>query len=99
MTTSLRLLTIVAEAVLEDQLVRAVHAAGATGHTVTTGHGAGSRGVRTGLAGDGNVRIEIVVTPDVAAAVFDLLAEKYFPHYAVIAWQTEVEVLRGDKFA
>jgi nitrogen regulatory protein P-II 2 len=40
-----------------------------------------------------------VVSPEVAAAVFDLLAEKYFPHYAVIAWQTEVEVLRGDKFA
>jgi nitrogen regulatory protein P-II 2 len=98
-TTSLTLLTIVGEAVLEDRLVRDLHRAGATGHTVTTSHGSGSRGVRAGLGGEGNVRVEVVVRPEVAAAILDVLAERYFPHYAVIAWQTEVEVLRGDKFA
>lgn len=92
------LVTIVAEAILEDRLVRDLHAVGATGHTITTVHGAGSRGVRVGASGDGNVRIETLVGSEVAEALLGVLADRYFPHYAAIAWTAEVTVLRGHKF-
>jgi nitrogen regulatory protein P-II 2 len=97
-TTNLKLLTIVAESVLEDRIVRDLHAAGATGHTVTTAHGSGSRGVRAGSVGGGNVRIETVLRPDLADQFLENMAERYFQHYAVIAWTSDVAVLRGDKF-
>jgi nitrogen regulatory protein P-II 2 len=95
-TTTLTLLTIVSEAVLEQRLVRELHAGGATGHTVTTCHGSGSRDLRAGE--QGNVRIEAVLAPAVADHLLEVLAQRYFPHYAVIAWETQVSVLRGDKF-
>ncbi len=98
LTTRLVLVTIVAEEVLEHRLARDLQAAGATGFTVTTARGSGSRGVRTGEGGSANVRIEAVVRPEVADTVFTVLAERYFPHYAVIAWAGEVTVLRGEKF-
>lgn len=98
LTTHLVLVTIVAEELLEHRLTRDLRAAGATGFTVTTARGSGSRGVRTGDGGAANVRIEAVVRPEVADAVFELLAERYFPYYAVIAWAGEVAVLRGEKF-
>jgi nitrogen regulatory protein P-II 2 len=98
-TMNLKLLTIVAEAVLEDRIVRDLRAAGVTGHTVTSAHGSGSRGVRAGSVGGGNVRIETVLRPALADQFLEVLAERYFPHYAVIAWTSDVSVLRGGKFA
>ena len=44
-TVPLKLVTIVAEPVLEEQLVELLHRLGARGHTVTDSRGAGSRGL------------------------------------------------------
>jgi hypothetical protein len=30
--------------------------------------------------------------------VLEVLAREYFPHYAVVAWIADVEVVRGGKF-
>jgi nitrogen regulatory protein P-II 2 len=96
--TTLTLLTIVAEAVLEDHLVRDLRSIGITGYTASTARGQGSRGVRSGTGGEGNVRIEVVATPEVADDALALLADRYFEHYAVAAWLTQVDVLRGEKY-
>jgi nitrogen regulatory protein P-II 2 len=96
--TSLILLTVVAEAILEDHLVRDLRSVGITGHTASPARGQGSRGVRSGAGGEGNVRIEVLARPDVADDALALLAERYFEHYAVVAWLTDVKVLRGDKY-
>ncbi len=96
-TRRLTLVTVVAEAVLEQQLIQLVKAEGATGFTVTAAHGEGSRALRTGME-EGNVRLEVVVSEEVGDAIVTCLAERYFTNYAVIAWLTDVSVVRGDKY-
>lgn len=95
----MRLVTIIAESVLEERLVEAVMAAGATGHTTSPASGAGSRGLRSTTLGGENVRIEALVPDGAAERLMGVLAQDWFPHYAVVAWVTAVEVVRGAKYA
>jgi nitrogen regulatory protein P-II 2 len=44
------------------------------------------------------VRIESVVTDDVAQAILDRLARDYFERFAVVAWLSTVQVARGERF-
>ncbi len=94
----LQLVTIVAETVLRDRITRRLQDLGATGFTVTESQGRGSRGLRTGDVPGQGVRIETLVTPEVAVRILGMVAERYFADYAVIAWVTEVQVVRGDKY-
>lgn len=94
----MKLVTIVAEPVLEERLVEALHRLGARGHTVCEVHGAGSRGMRASDPPGRGVRIETVVSPQVAERILDHVATHYFPHYAVIAFVSAIEVVRGEKY-
>jgi len=97
-TATLKLVTIVAEPVLEERLVEELQRLGARGHTVTDARGAGSRGLRaTDPPGQG-VRIEVVASDAVASRILDHVASHYFAHYAVIAFVSSVEVVRGEKY-
>ena len=98
-TVSLRKVTIVAEAFLEERLLQEVREHGARGFTVGQVRGEGSRGVRASEWEGRSVRIEALVSNEVADRILTHLAEHYFPHYAVIAWVEQVEVVRGDKYA
>lgn len=96
--TRLRLVTIIGEAVLERRLLADLPTLGATGWSVGHVQGQGSRGVRsTGWEGP-NLRIEVVVTPEVADRILDHLAMEYFENYALIAFAGDVDVVRGDKY-
>jgi nitrogen regulatory protein PII len=97
-SVALKLVTIVAEPVLEEQITTSLRALGARGYTVGDVHGAGSRGMRASDPPGEGVRIETVVSPEVAERILERVAEQYFPHYAVIAFVTTVEVVRGDKY-
>ena len=95
----MKLITNVAEPVLESRLLSSLKQLGASGYTVTEARGAGSRGTRMGeVPGEGR-RIETVVTPDVADRIMQHIAEHYFTDFAVIAYATDVEVLRGEKYS
>lgn len=98
-TVPLKLVTIVAEPVLEERIVEALHRLGASGHTVTASHGAGSRGIRATDPPGESVRIEVVVSAATAARILEHVAQQYFPHFAVIAFVTDVQVVRGEKYA
>ena len=93
-----KLLTIVAEQGLENRLVTLVHHAGAKGHTVSPAHGEGPRGQRFGDLTGGNIRLETVVSAEVAESIIAALQEDYFPHYAVSCWVSDVEVIREDRY-
>jgi nitrogen regulatory protein P-II 2 len=95
---SLRKVTIVAEALLEDRIARALHEMGARGHTVTEARGEGSRGLRASDLEKNNVKIETIVTDDVAERILTRVANEYFAHYAVIAYVSDVRVIRGEKY-
>lgn len=97
-TVPLRLVTIVAEPVLEERLTTALRRLGASGWTVTDSRGEGSRGIRASEVPGQSIRIETLVSPAVADAVLTHVAEAYFPRYAVIAWMATADVVRGDKY-
>jgi nitrogen regulatory protein PII len=97
-TVPLKRITIVAEPVLEERLTADCTRLGASGFTVSFVHGQGSRGMRASeLPGEG-VKIETIVSSVVADRILERVATQYFPHYAVIAWVTDVAVVRGDKY-
>ena len=97
-TAHLSLVTIVVETILEQRLTRALRDLGVSGFTITAARGDGARGFRTGDVEGGNIKIETIVPPDRAAQILAHVEEHYFENYAVIAWVSEVGVLRGDKY-
>jgi nitrogen regulatory protein P-II 2 len=91
-------LTIVAESVVEQRLLRDLAAAGARGWGTTHGHGSGDGFTADGAWDGGTVRIETLVSAEAADALLEVLARDYFPHFAVVAWTAEVNVVRPAKF-
>ena len=97
-TTPLRLVTVVAERIVRDEILDAIRALGATGHTLTDVSGQGTRGVRADTWEGASVKIEAVVPHDVAERIAAHVAETYFAHHAVIVYLQDVEVLRSAKY-
>lgn len=97
-TTPLTLLTIVAEHLLKDRLLEELTHAGAKGYTLTECEGAGSRHRRVSEILGANIRIETIVSADAADRLLTVLADEYFPKYAVIAYLSPVSVVRGEKY-
>ena len=96
-TVPMTLLTIVAEEVLEQRLVRALHDAGIAGYTVTPARGEGARGLRHGANG-ANIRLETITTTEAAEGLLDHLRAHYFANYAIVAWLSDVRVAREEKY-
>lgn len=90
--------TIVAESILEGRLVDDLRAAGALGWTITSAHGEGPRGRRVSDFEGGNIRVETLVSEEVAERIWSRLAEHYFPNYAITAWTYDVHVARPDRY-
>ncbi|MFQ3682318.1 P-II family nitrogen regulator [Roseiflexus sp.] len=97
--TTVRLVTIIAEPVLKDRLIHEIQALGAHGYTISEVHGEGTRGIHASQWQGGNVKIETIVSPEVAERIVEVVADQYFPNYAVIAYVIPVQVVRGEKFA
>lgn len=91
-------LTIVAERVLRDELLDVLRRHGATGWTLTAVEGEGSRGVRASEWEGSNIQIDTLVAHVVADAILAEVADRYFADWAIIAYLTEAEVLRGEKY-
>lgn len=97
-TSPLKLVTIAGEAVLAEHLPAELRALGATGWTMTDARGEGSRGMRSGQIRGDDFRLETVVSPEVADRILERLATHYFPDYALVAWVSDVQVVRGEKY-
>lgn len=98
-TVPLKKVTIVAEAILEDRLIRELRSLGARGYTLSEVRGEGSRGVRASEWEGKNIQLEVLVTAETADRIITRVAERYFEHWAVITWVTDVQVIRGDRYA
>lgn len=100
MQTEIRkLLTVICEAQLESRVIADLERLGARGYTVTDARGKGGRGVRdAGWDRSANVRIEVVCDAPTASAIAAHLRDRYYNHYAMILFMSDVEVLRGQKF-
>ena len=97
-TTTLKLVTIVTERILEDRLLQMIVRLGAKGYTLSQVTGKGSRGVRASEWAGPDTRIEALVSDEVAEGIVAHIAEHYFEHYAVIVYVQNAEVVRGDKY-
>ncbi len=95
---SVTLLTIVAESLIESRLIEDLATCGVLGWTLTPARGAGPANRRLSEVEGGNVKIEVLTSQEVADKVWDLLTSKYFPHYAVTAWQSSALVSRLDRY-
>lgn len=94
-----KLLTIVTEAALESALIRDFEMLGAPGYTITDARGKGRRGARSSAwETNGNIRIEIVCDAALAQTISEHLQTRYYAHYAMILFTTDITVLRPEKF-
>lgn len=97
-TVPLKLLTIVAEAVLRERLVAELKAVGVSGCTTAEVSGWGGDNVRASEWAGPSVRLETVVSEELADAILEVLAQRYFPSWSVAAWLQDVSVVRLDRY-
>lgn len=94
-----KLVVIIAEEALEGPLEKDVMTLGAHGYTVSDVRGHGSHGDRQGIwDADRSIRMEILCDAATALAITSHVEEKYFRHYAMVAYVADVGVLRPQKF-
>jgi nitrogen regulatory protein P-II 2 len=95
----MKLVTIVCEALARDSVVDLLLEVHAHGYTVGQVEGAGATGVRTGeMLELANVKIEVIVPPPVEEQLLQRLQQDFFPHYAMIAYECDIRVMRTEKF-
>lgn len=97
-TTTLKLVTIVTERILEDRVLRKITEIGARGYTLSQATGKGSRGVRASEWEGPDTRIETLVSSEIADGIIEYIADNLFEHYAVIVYVQDAMVVRGDKY-
>lgn len=98
--TNRKLVTIITEAVLENDLLADLKQLGASGYTVSHAHGSGSRGVRSARwSTNSNIRVEVICSDQLAIAIGDHLRDKYYDDFAMVFFETDIRVLRSSKFS
>lgn len=98
-TYPMKLVTIVCEAYAQDAVTKLLHDVGAHGWTLFAVEGDGSQGKRPAdIREFANIQIEAVVQPEVSGKLLERLAKDFFPRYAMIAFESDVRVLRREKF-
>lgn len=93
-----RLVTVIAEAVLEERLLRDLNSWGVEGFNVGRSEG-DPFGSRVADVEGSFVRIECIVSEGTATRVLEQLAVRYLQRFKVVAYDHPVRVVRGDKYA
>ncbi|MEY4198351.1 MAG: hypothetical protein RLZZ265_91 [Verrucomicrobiota bacterium] len=95
----MKLVTIVCEAHAKEVVTHLLSEVGAHGYTLFAVEGDGSRGKRPAdIPEFANIQIEVIVPPAVAEQLLERLGNDFFPRYAMVAFESEVRVLRKEKF-
>jgi hypothetical protein len=93
------LLTVICEAALEKKLLADLEQLGAPGWTLSDARGRGARGVRSaGWDTEGNIRVEIICTQEIAERIATHLQDQYYANFAMVCYLAQVEVMRPEKF-
>ena len=95
----MKLVTIVCEAHARGPVTKLLREEGAHGWTLFVVEGDGARGERPAdIPEFANIQIEVIVPPKVAASLLDALAREFFSRYGMIAFESDIRVLRPEKF-
>lgn len=98
-TYAMKLVTVVCEALARQHLVRLLIEEGAHGYTLFPVAGTGAKGSRIAdIEEFSNLQVEVIVPPQVADRLLERLQRDFLPHFAVIVYETDVRVLRPEKF-
>jgi nitrogen regulatory protein P-II 2 len=98
-THPMKLITIVCEAIAREPLKALLLEAGAHGYTLFTVEGHGAKGPRLAdIQEFANIQVEVIVPPAVAGQLLAHLEKDFFPRYAMVAYESDVRVLRREKF-
>ena len=104
MTYKATKIVIITEKIILEGVTEIIEEAGASGYTIVTAGGKGSRGIRPSggpLVVDAfsNIKIEVITaTREMGEAIADAVAAEYFKNYSGITYLEEVEILRPHKF-
>jgi hypothetical protein len=92
--------TVIAEKILEDDLIQAFLQLGAKGYTCLdcSGRGAHHQVAVNPLTGQSLVRIEVFAKPEVAHAILEHIHKVEFTNYPVIGVLENVEAYARDTF-
>lgn len=98
-TYPMKLLTVVVEALARERVTRILAEEGARGHTSFPVEGLGAKGSRVAdIEEFTNVQIEVVLPALVAERILARLQRDLLPHFAIIVYETDIRVLRQEKF-
>ncbi|MCU0422588.1 MAG: hypothetical protein MUC81_07220 [Bacteroidia bacterium] len=95
----LKMVTIIALDALQHKLIADIKNCGSKGYTVAEVEGEGIHSKHFTDWEGRNVRIETLVTEEIADKIMQTISEKYFDRYSIVAFVSTVEVLRKEKFA
>ena len=96
---ALKLVTIVCEAYAKAAVTKLLRDVGAHGYTLFAVEGDGSRGRREAdIPEFTNIQVEVIVPPEVAQILLTRLEKEFFSRYGMIAFESDVRVLRPNKF-
>lgn len=98
-THPMKLVTIVCEAYAKEAVKKLLAEIGAHGCTIFEVEGDGSHGERPAdIPEFANIQIEVIIPPERAEELLQRLEKEFFARYAMIAFETDVRVLRANKF-
>lgn len=96
--------TIIAERLLQDRLIKKLEAAGAKGYTIVDGSGKGEHFTRSGdratvVSAFSIIRIEAILSSDAQAhTVAQEIEAAFFKQYSGIVYLSPIEILRPQRF-
>jgi nitrogen regulatory protein P-II 2 len=95
----MKLITVIGEALAREPLKKLFAEVGASGYTLFTVEGDGNQGRRTAdIQEFANIQAEVIVPPAVAEKLLERLASEFFEKFAMVAYETDIRVLRQEKF-
>lgn len=94
-----KLITVVCEAIARDTLAALLRDCGAKGYTVSAVEGWGAKGSRfADIPEDANIEMKTIVGAERAERILERLSAEIMPRFATVAFVTDVQVLRAEKF-
>ncbi len=95
----MKLVTIVCESLARMHVVRLLTEVGAHGYTLFPVEGEGAQGRRPGdIQEFGNIQVQVVAPPVVANELMVRLHRDFFKRFAMIAYESDIQVMRPEKF-
>jgi len=95
----MKLVTVICEALAREPLEKLLAEIGANGCTLFTVEGAGNQGRRAAdIREFANIQVEIIVQPAAAETLLRRLEGEFFARFAMVAYETDIRVLRREKF-